>query len=581
MTEKEIAPVSINEIRNRKFYIPSYQRGYRWTAQEVTDLLDDIWEFSQEGEKKGEFYCLQPVVVRKRMNGSYEVIDGQQRLTTIFIILAFLGKRMFEIEFATRERSREFLEKITNTYNDTNIDYYYMSEAYKTVKDWFENKEEFDLEGTIKEEFSITLGKYTKILWYEPDITEEQDENKEAIGIFTRLNSGKIPLTNSELIKALLLQAENFGNDIEKINLKQIEIAGEWDRIEYALRNDEFWYFITNETAPTSTRIELLFDLITGKQPNHDDFYTFREFYKDFNIEDQESKEEKVTRIWKKVKDYFMAFEEWFNNRQLYHLIGYILAVGTMRLSGIKDHSENISKTRFLEFLKNHIRSTVVWDLSSLNYEDDHAMLTKVLLLFNIITELTFKESNSRFPYHRYKGKGNKKLMWSLEHIHAQNSDGLTKQEQWKGWLESHKNSLRKIDAVKFADLIREIDEKLPSINESMFKDISVRVLQTFRDYDQEEEMHGIQNLALLDKDTNSALNCSTFDVKRTIIIERELRGIFIPVCTKNVFLKYYSDPTSDPYYWNRDDRKRYYEQICEMLKDYLPENKPTNNQED
>ena len=62
------------------FYVPSYQRGYRWGKTEVKRLLDDIC--STEGKRN---YCLQPVVVRK--NGDkYELIDGQQRLTTIYLI---------------------------------------------------------------------------------------------------------------------------------------------------------------------------------------------------------------------------------------------------------------------------------------------------------------------------------------------------------------------------------------------------------------------------------------------------------------------------------------------------------------
>lgn len=62
----------VADIRG-SFYIPSYQRGYRWSETEVVRLLDDIY---QNGKKN---YCLQPVVVRKKED-RYELIDGQQRL---------------------------------------------------------------------------------------------------------------------------------------------------------------------------------------------------------------------------------------------------------------------------------------------------------------------------------------------------------------------------------------------------------------------------------------------------------------------------------------------------------------------
>ena len=65
--ENDIKLLSIKKIIKEKFIIPSYQRGYRWKAQQVNDLLDDIWEFSQKERKIDEFYCLQPIVVRKNI----------------------------------------------------------------------------------------------------------------------------------------------------------------------------------------------------------------------------------------------------------------------------------------------------------------------------------------------------------------------------------------------------------------------------------------------------------------------------------------------------------------------------------
>lgn len=69
----------VADIRG-SFYIPSYQRGYRWSETEVVRLLDDIY---QNGKKN---YCLQPVVVRKK-GDHYELIDGQQRLTTLYLVI--------------------------------------------------------------------------------------------------------------------------------------------------------------------------------------------------------------------------------------------------------------------------------------------------------------------------------------------------------------------------------------------------------------------------------------------------------------------------------------------------------------
>lgn len=74
-------------------------------------------------------------------------------------------------------------------------------------------------------------------------------------------------MTDSELIKALFLNASNFKNqDQESIRLQQIEIANEWDEIEYTLQNDEFWLFIQNNLKYSKpTRIDYIFDLIRNK----------------------------------------------------------------------------------------------------------------------------------------------------------------------------------------------------------------------------------------------------------------------------------------------------------------------------
>jgi uncharacterized protein with ParB-like and HNH nuclease domain len=237
--EKSIIDLkSINDLLKLEFLIPSYQRGYRWTGRQVEDLLNDIYEFIQKKEAKsdgiGDFYCLQPIIVKKESESRFRLIDGQQRLTTIYIILYYLEKKKFSIEFETRKTSKLFLENISEVINNENIDFHHISNAYIKVKEWFEKLEEF--EATIQEEFFINLGKYTKVIWYE--INENEDERD----VFTRINSGKIPLTNAELIKALFLNSKNF--EEEDKHLRQIEIAKEWDDMEYSLQNDEFWYFL-------------------------------------------------------------------------------------------------------------------------------------------------------------------------------------------------------------------------------------------------------------------------------------------------------------------------------------------------
>ena len=130
---------SVGELEGMNFFIPDYQRGYRWTRQQVEDLLDDINEFRGVD---GGFYCIQPLVVAKRkddtfkkikeeaqnmddvvrlLKGSWEVVDGQQRLTTIFIILRYLDRAQFyNLAYGTREHLLDNLENKEEAENESN-----------------------------------------------------------------------------------------------------------------------------------------------------------------------------------------------------------------------------------------------------------------------------------------------------------------------------------------------------------------------------------------------------------------------------------------------------------------------------
>lgn len=79
--------------------------------------------------------------------------------------------------------------------------------------------------------------------------------------------------------------------------------------------------------------------------------------------------------------------------------------------------------------------------------------------------------------------------------------------------------------------------------------------------------MHSIKNLALLKTDANASLNNSVFEVKRNDIANLDRQGHFIPVCTRNVFTKYYSPAgENQPYLWTDKDRDAYYEEIMRIV---------------
>lgn len=292
------------------FNIPSYQRGYRWSETEVVRLLDDIY---QNGKKN---YCLQPVVVRKKED-QYELIDGQQRLTTLYLIYKymknvnpFFNEPAFTLSYQTRDQSEEFLKTLDMTKQDDNIDFWFIAKAYNTIKEWFEQ----DLQIRVMHIFEY-LKEDVKIIWY------EVGESEDAISLFTRLNIGKIPLTSAELVKAMFLSRDNAENMRRE---KQEEISLQWDGIERELHNESLWFFLTNSVkGEYQTRIDLVLDLIAGKdESTREKYYTFFRF-------DELRKEVSLDDIWKKIYQTFLTLKGWYEDHDLYHRIGYLITSGT------------------------------------------------------------------------------------------------------------------------------------------------------------------------------------------------------------------------------------------------------------
>jgi uncharacterized protein with ParB-like and HNH nuclease domain len=555
MENNNISIKTINDLLKSNFFIPSYQRGYRWTEQQVTDLLNDINEFSPKeitNTNEKTWYCLQPIVVKQNDENEWNVIDGQQRLTTTFLILHYLNqgytanrqKKLFGLKYETRENSADYLQNELNgdTINDTNIDYYFISSAYKTICDWFKNKgEQFDV-NTFESKFNF----YTKVIWY------ETSTNDDSIDIFTRINSGKIPLTNAELIKALFLNSSNFAKaDSEKLRLKQLEIASEWDRIEYALQDESFWYFINKNENNLVTRIEFIFNLMSDK-PSNDKYSTFHFFNEKFKTKS----EKEINDNWQEIKKYFQTLEEWYNDRELYHKIGYLIAVGTIIKNILKEKIEK-SKTEF----SNWINQEIVSKFKNVNLEEleyNGRYVREILLLHNIQTMLNNENETNRFPFDRYK-----KESWDVEHIHAIATEVNVKIENQVEWL---KNNFIKTDNHQNEELNNRIEfiKSDNTIDENEFEDII--------DYVLGEEDNSLRNLCLLDSGTNRSYKNDSFKEKRKKIIEREIEGTFIPICTKNVFMKYYSANVKDIEVWNENDRTSYFEKIQKVIKQYLPQ---------
>lgn len=386
---------SIQDLLEHFFFIPRYQRGYRWGTQQVLDLLNDIGEVDENDPLQK--YCLQPLVVARRKgdcfiakkgkteeregmiwylvpsneakecNDSFEVIDGQQRLTTIFIILKYLDvEKPYNLEYETRKGSQEFLLKISKDgLSEENIDFQHMTQCYRTVDDWFQNRTK-DLGEEFREKFRKKLLTKVYFIWYE-------DDSDKPVETFTRLNIGKIALTNAELIKAMLLKQSNFkdASSNEAFRLTQLEMATQWDEIEYTLQNDEFWYFIHPQEWKKPTRIDFVFELLKelnllkfdGKDLGNDNYTTFRYFYQYL-----QSKNGRYDEIWTNVRTIFQIFREWFHDATFYHYVGF-LAATNCKISALVMTWNEKDKTNFRNELINNIKENIPKNLTQ-TYEN-------------------------------------------------------------------------------------------------------------------------------------------------------------------------------------------------------------------
>lgn len=542
-----------------EFYVPSYQRGYRWGADEVIRLLDDVY---QNGKKQ---YCLQPVVVRKK-GSAFELVDGQQRLTTLYLIYKymknvnpFFNDPTFSLTYETRDKSEAFLRDIDLDRRNENIDFWFIANAYETIKTWFEQ----DLQIRVMHIFEY-FKEDVKIIWYEVGETED------AISLFTRLNIGKIPLTSAELVKAMFLSRDTDENVDRK---KQEEISLQWDSMEKDLHNDSLWYFLTNQSnGRYQTRIDLVLDLISGKTPSdRETYFTFFKF-------DEMRKSMSLDDIWRNIQKTYLLLKDWFENHELYHKIGYLIASGTISLQEIFDISKDRTKTEFRTILKEYICKSVAisGNYSDLSYNKvaDYKKISTLLLLFNVESVRQNGEHSLWFPFDKFKfGKGGK-VSWSLEHIHAQQSEGMRTQEVWKEWLSLHIPSVKALGEIH-GPLIDAMEKAVAKekLDGTEFEQLQKQVVSLLSVAGNTEYLHSVANLALLNSSDNAALNNSTFDVKRNVIVDMDKKGQYIPFCTKMVFLKYYTPSDKNQlHFWGEADRTAYIEAMNTVLKEYLEE---------
>lgn len=615
--QDQMPMIAFAELKGYTFHIPYQQRGYKWAPQNVRELLKDLWEFVNSDKK---MYCLQPLAVVRSDDKNYVLLDGQQRLTTLFLLYKYLNNNedpyTFEFkrdnESGVRWKYLQDIESPDKEKVDSNIDFFFINRAYCTIKDWFseiaksgnandisESEEDCTLEN-VKEKFQTLLNagkdeKSIQLIWYEVE-NEKQHE------VFRSLNSGKVHLTNTELIKALLLNRVSGLPDGSRE-----EAAIQFEMIERAMQDDHFWYMLRSEpTKRGQTRMDLLFNLVarTSNEDYEKDFRTSFRWFSDSTTD------ESLVDKWIKVRHTFLRLKDIYSNIEAYHYIGFLTYEGSQNgdknsykpIVKILELHRDTTKRDFINELRKSIRKIMNGFHESIDdflyYDSSKKGLRLLFLLHNIETilerynklkankDLELKREFEQFPFELLH-----KQSWDIEHIASQTNSSFKNIQDRSDWLESIRTDYKEY----FEGDENDADSELGNIKKKLLQYektnsaenfmVLYNAVITYHDKKMgesitEEEKNKVGNLVLLDSHTNRSFHNSLFPRKRRIVIiadglksaedkETGIKSLFIPICTRQCFTKSYSKASNTTMNaWLKSDAEAYRLDLIEKLCD-------------
>ncbi len=618
--------LSVKDIvsKYKKFNVPSLQRTYRWGEKEIILLLNDLYEFYNTNEDStNDFYPLQPLILKKsnKNDDTWNVLDGQQRLTTIKLIASYLkmGKDYcLDISYDTREKTKDFLDNISNKKEEdvgTSMELYYIFHAYEVIKAWLQKDTE-----KINAIRNVLFEK-ERTRFVVQEMNSDDDEAK----TFQNINQGRIPLSCSELIKALFLghifeshkidnncrfaySSDGYGlfipiNPIkEKQELTRIQnfIAKEWNDIETVLMHDEFYSFVCPEKEKSINRMDFLFKVACRnekfKKYNTDDpFNAIYECIKDGKVVDN------IFCCWNVVFKCFNRMQKLYYDFDAYHLVGFCNCEHIGISEDFNKYCNDDEKMdEFKTVIREKIKGKVLSDIKidDLHYGESNDKIKEILLLHNL---QSYSDEKLRFPFNLYDGGKN----YDIEHIHATAEEKADKKSRYE-WYKNNYSAIKNLmkEKLKDSDYLNEISPRFNTAKDlfdffekGYEKGCKEKNFDTFKDeefnklreimikdnLDNEKEDlskdDGIRNLCLLDSTTNRSYKNSLFITKRKMILkkakgEMDKEDYVYPLllCTERIFLKFYSNVDSDDNlnFWTKNNREAYLKDISNKVTDFL-----------
>ena len=279
----------------------------------------------------------------------------------------------------------------------------------------------------------------------------------------------------------------------------------------------------------------------------------------------------------------------------LIHYIGFLIYCGEDILNIIGHTRKDFSTQKEIKTkddatlsLKKAIKKryeNVGWNIEvnqpflNLSYgNDSHKQkINELLLLFNleyIIAQNQRLTLIYKFPFKSFKeirNENNEEIKWNIEHIDSFTEKQINDKKEQIEWITDALQDIGK-------DLPEDLEKRCQDFKDDKglkgdFFELQKAIIEKAGEGEQDETVkHNIGNLTLLDSGTNQGYGNALFPTKRRKIIEKDKSGVFIPICTKNVFLKYFDlKGETGKAKWGLKDIKNYRDEIANTLIDFLP----------
>ena len=326
--------------RTKPFLIPEYQRPYSWTSDQIDTLFNDIWEFTcnEGGTDKEGTYFLGSIVSYENDRGEQEIIDGQQRITSIFLLLRAIYTKLNGVEEKTEE-AKNFISKIEPLIWSTNkltgkVDYSSILLNSKVISETENETLKNILEsGEIDKESEDNYSKnYNQILKLIEEKSVENalmiyqfiytllnqviilpitaDSQETALTIFSTLNDRGLPLSDADIFKAKIYNHLKSKEEKEEFIEKWKELEEDTQNISESIQQ-LFYYYMFYLRALENDR--------NSTTPGLRKYYSANKFKKLLEADILDDLR-KILNIWKVIDDYSknrIENESWSENKDI------------------------------------------------------------------------------------------------------------------------------------------------------------------------------------------------------------------------------------------------------------------------